>query len=178
MESQQIPIIRLDPGELFIGRRPAEVQTLLGSCVAVAMYDPRQHLGAICHSLLASRECQQAECGLKVCRLLTDYVTCSMRFMLAYFDQHGTLRRDLEVKLFGGANMFSLPGGERNQEPIGKRNVDAAMAVIRQERLHLLAADVGGGWSRSLIFSTATGEVRMKQIKRPPSGLHDRMHQE
>ncbi|MBF0609973.1 MAG: chemotaxis protein CheD [Magnetococcales bacterium] len=166
MNTSSLPVVWLEPGELFIGTRPAQVQTVLGSCVSVALFDRRQGIGAICHSRLASRACSQVICGMKVCRNLSDYVSCSLHFMLGYFDQHGSQRRELEVKLFGGANMFrQIQSEERAERGIGKQNVDTAMAIIRREKLHLVATDVGGVASRVITFNTASGEVFLKRGK-------------
>ncbi|MBF0285168.1 MAG: chemotaxis protein CheD [Magnetococcales bacterium] len=163
MDSRTPPLVNLEQGELYIGIRPAEVRTVLGSCVSITLYHPRLRVGTICHSRLAERACDQPLCGLKICRNLGDYVTCSVMFMLSYFEHHGATRQELVVKLFGGANMFNL---QKNDEAlIGRRNVNAAMALIRRERLHLLATDVGGGASRLLTFHTATGEVLLKRNK-------------
>lgn len=159
------PRIWLDPGEIFIGTQPAEVHTLLGSCVAVTLYSPRLRLGAICHGRLPARVCDFPLCGTKVCQEMGHYVDCAMRFMLYHFDQKGSTRRELEVKLFGGARMFDLVPAGAHEDPLGKRNVDAAMAVIRRERLHLLTSDVGGIQGRTLVFHSATGDVLLKRTR-------------
>ena len=50
--SSHLPVITLKPAELFISERPAIVRTVLGSCVAVTMYDRQLGIAAICHALL------------------------------------------------------------------------------------------------------------------------------
>ncbi|MBF0181541.1 MAG: chemotaxis protein CheD [Magnetococcales bacterium] len=165
--------IRLDPGELFISTVPAEVHTILGSCVSIVIYHPRLKQGAICHGRKPTRGCAHAVCGLKVCRELGDYVSCSVEFMLAYFDQKGTPRQELEVKLFGGAMMFNnLPSTMENPVlGMGKRNIDTAMEVIRANHLHLTASDVGGPWARQILFYTETGEIKLKRVRTSASEL-------
>ncbi|MBF0184416.1 MAG: chemotaxis protein CheD [Magnetococcales bacterium] len=156
----------LDPGELFIGVG-AEVHTVLGSCVSLIVHHPRSRLGAICHGKRASRSCEHPAGGVKVCREMGDYLSCVMPFLLASFEQRGISRQELEVKLFGGAMMFTgtaphldLPGFT-----VGKRNVDTAMSFIRAHHLHLTASDVGGPWARQLIFTTSNGEIRLRRIR-------------
>ena len=46
----------LRPGDVTVGKAPAEVSTVLGSCVSVTMFAERLKLGAICHALLPSRD--------------------------------------------------------------------------------------------------------------------------
>ncbi|MBF0178646.1 MAG: chemotaxis protein CheD [Magnetococcales bacterium] len=160
-------MVRLDPGELFIGSTPAEVHTVLGSCVSVVIHHARLRLGAICHARKPDRECYHDKHGLKVCQDLGDYVSCSLHFMLAWFDQRGVPRQELDVKLFGGSMMFNnIPQTDVTPSlNMGKRNVDTAMTIIRSQRLHLTASDVGGPWARQIIFQTDTGEIRLKRIR-------------
>ncbi|MBF0125659.1 MAG: chemotaxis protein CheD [Magnetococcales bacterium] len=166
-------LLRLDPGELFISTEPTEVHTLLGSCVSIVFFHPRLRQGAICHGKRPSRECSRHGCGLKICRQLGDYVSCSLEFMLAYFDQKGVPRQELEVKLFGGALMFNSPGISMDAPMLsmGQRNIDTAMEFIRSRRLHLTASDIGGPWARQIQFFTDSGEIRLKRIRKSPLEL-------
>ncbi|MEO5347498.1 MAG: chemotaxis protein CheD [Magnetococcus sp. YQC-9] len=166
-------IIRLDPGELYIGTAPAEVHTILGSCVSIVFYHARLQQGSICHGRKPAHDCARSATGLKVCRELGDHVYCSLDFMLAWFDTRGVPRSELEVKLFGGAMMFNNPimtGG--TNLGMGKRNVDTAMEFIRSKRLHLTASDVGGPWARQIVFFTDTGEIRLKRVRKSEQELN------
>ncbi|MBF0098462.1 MAG: chemotaxis protein CheD [Magnetococcales bacterium] len=156
----------LDPGELYIGAG-AEVHTVLGSCVSVIFYHPRSRLGAMCHGKRATRNCAHPASGIKICRDMGDYVSCVMPFLLASFTARGIARQELEVKLFGGAMMFgsASPALDLPGFTVGKRNVDTAMSFVRANHLHLTASDVGGPWARQLIFTTATGEIRLRRIR-------------
>ncbi|MBF0626914.1 MAG: chemotaxis protein CheD [Magnetococcales bacterium] len=166
-------LIRLDPGELFIGTSPAEVHTVLGSCVSVTMYHARLRQGAICHGRKPTHACMGARSGLKICRELGDHVLCSLEFMLAWFDQKGVARQELEVKLFGGGMMFSNPSALSDNPLLnmGKRNIDTAMEFIRSRRLHLTASDVGGPWARQIVFLTDSGEIRLKRMRKSAQEL-------
>ncbi|WP_130470671.1 chemotaxis protein CheD [Candidatus Magnetaquicoccus inordinatus] len=159
-------MVWLDPGELFIGGG-AEVHTVLGSCVSVVFYHPRSRFGAICHGKRDSRACAHPLTGVKICREMGDYVSCVLPYLLASFEQRGIARQELEVKLFGGGMMFGGSGAVLDAPgfTIGKRNVDTALSFIRAHHLHLTASDVGGPWARQLIFSTATGEIRLRRIR-------------
>jgi chemotaxis receptor (MCP) glutamine deamidase CheD len=42
----------LKPGELYIGKEPAVVSNILGSCVSITMFSERLGAGGICHALL------------------------------------------------------------------------------------------------------------------------------
>lgn len=160
-------VVSLDPGELYVSSRPAEIHTILGSCVSVALFHPQRQLGAMSHGIFPFRECTHPPSGLKVCRSMGDYVSCSLKFMLAWFDHLGIPNRELDVKLFGGAAMFHLPGTpQASSTAIGRSNVETAMDMIRDQKLRLISSDVGGPWGRKIIFHSGTGKVKLKRIHR------------
>lgn len=156
----------LKPGELFVGEEGAIVETLLGSCVAVSMFAPRYRVGAICHSLLPS--CRNENPCLSGCQDGPRYVDCSVRRMLSWFLNRGVQRKEIVLKLFGGADLLSGPEGSF-RKGVGRQNIERALAVIAEEGLYLAASDVGGLRGRKILFKTYTGEIFLKRLQR--SGL-------
>lgn len=157
----EMPHCYLKPGELIVAEEPLLVSTLLGSCVSVTMFSARHRIAAINHGVMPScKECPP-DCQ-KGCDEGTRYVDCSLYRMLEYFRQRGILPPDLDVKLFGGADMFDRNGSARSS--IGNQNIKKAMEIIRSEGLKLLASDIGGMRGRKIYFSTATGDVWVKRL--------------
>ena len=155
-----LPFYFLKPGEMFIGENPTLVTTLLGSCVSVTMYSQRFKIGAICHGLLPSckgkRRCD--------CTDSFRYVDCSIRQMMKGFHQMGIGRGEIEVKVFGGSDMFSADEKPGIGIAVGAQNVEMALTMIEREELRLLVSDVGGYRGRKIIFYTHTGEVLLKRL--------------
>ena len=75
----------------------------------------------------------------------------------ASFDIH---RSDIEIKVFGGADMYA----SRRSLSVGKQNIATALKTIKEERLNLLASDVGGTQGRKIFFNTYTGDVLLKRL--------------
>jgi chemotaxis receptor (MCP) glutamine deamidase CheD len=48
-DAKAAPRFFLKPGEIVFSSEPLLVTTLLGACVAVTRFSPRQRFGAICH---------------------------------------------------------------------------------------------------------------------------------
>jgi chemotaxis protein CheD len=153
----------LKPGELFAGEEAAQVKTLLGSCVAVTMFSPRCRVGSLCHSMLPS--CRNETPCDGGCQDGPRYVDCAIRRMLDWFVKRGIGRDEIEVKVFGGADMFSGPHGH-DYKGIGRQNIDMAMQIIEKEGLKLAASDVGGPRGRKIIFKSYSGEVFLKRLGR------------
>jgi chemotaxis protein CheD len=98
--------VYLLPGELHVTREPAIIRTILGSCVGVTLWSERLGVGALCHSLLPRHpENRSADCptSLTHCRRYLDF---SIRDMARQFDELGAVRSEVQVKLFGGADVL------------------------------------------------------------------------
>lgn len=155
--------VYLNPGELHIARRPTDISTLLGSCVAIALHHPKSGLGALCHALLpharSVNKPQATETGEECFR----YVDCALRHMIAAFDERETPRREIVAKLFGGADMFETPN---DMHTVGVQNIEAARRILSEGSIILSVEQVGGDRGRKLHFLTDTGDVLMKRIKK------------
>ena len=152
---EQLPKIYLKPGELTINEHPAEVATVLGSCVAVTLYSPRHIVGAICHAMLP-RGGESG--GFK-------YVDGALGHMLGCFDRLGIPRSEIEAKLFGGSDMFPVLHPTK-VNTVGRQNIAMAQQLLQEEGLVPRVADVGGRQGRKLIFYPHTGEVFLKRLKK------------
>lgn len=85
-----------------------------------------------------------------------DYILNKMKIMKLAMD-------DLDIKLFGGANM--MQEGGKYAIGVGDKNIEAVLSLIKKNGLSLKARDVGGRYGRKVIFNTATGEVLVKKLK-------------
>jgi len=145
----------LQPGELVATDKAVRVKTVVGSCVAIMLRAPYPGLAAIAHCLLP-------EAGVSLEAIGSGealrYVDTAIELMLRLLSERGAALKDLEVKIFGGAD--AMRAGYR----IGDRNVAAARAVLRARGLTLAASVVGGRRGRVLEFDTETGEVSVKTL--------------
>lgn len=156
----KLPVLYLKPAELHMADSPSIVKTVLGSCVSVTMFNHRLKVGAICHGMLP--HCRgKTGCDSR-CAECFKYVECSIMHMLERFKSLGIGHREIEVKLFGGADMFAMGDGER--ETVGAHNTRTALRIIEKERLILSKADTGGSQGRKIFFYTHTGEIFLKRL--------------
>ena len=161
--THELPVIYLKSGELHFSEQPASVMTVLGSCLAVTLFHRRTGTGAICHGLLP--ECRErAGCGSE-CREPGKYVECALLWMVKQFSRRGVALRELEVKVFGGADMFGARPGAKRNISVGKQNIATAIKVLEKEGLSILSMDVGGVQGRKLFFNTQTGEILLKRLQ-------------
>ncbi len=159
-----MPQCRLSPGELLITSEPQWVLTLLGSCVAVTMFNARACRAAICHAMLPKPRHQSLrfstpEEGLR-------YVSHAIPLMASRFFELGLQPHEIEVKMFGGGNVIDLGGTPHSQQEIGSCNILMARELIAALRLQVKAERVGGNSGCKIIFNTQTGQVLHKHLRK------------
>lgn len=153
IEHQSLPVVHLHPGQIFIGSEPTTVTTILGSCVAVCLWDPFARLAGINHFLLPSMPVFASHD--------TRYGNKAMQRLIDDMLARGASKPRLMAKVFGGANVILafVP-----KKPIGAQNVEMAREVLTQNSIEIVAEQTGGHRGRKLHFDTHTGAVRIKEL--------------
>lgn len=155
-----MPRISVQPGELYLTRRPAILQTILGSCVSVTFWSPGKGAGALCHGVLPrSPQGVAAPEG-------HHYVDFAIRYLTQKFEGMGATPSEVEVKVFGGADVLPVGASPTGKPTVGALNCRAALEVLEQEGFTVLASDLGGTRGRTIRFHTATGEVLVHRLER------------
>lgn len=151
----------LQPGELYLERGPAILRTILGSCVGATFWSPRLGAGALCHGVLPLCPVSSVPAGDSAPYFR--YVDFSIRYLLRQFEQLGARRQELEIKLFGGADV--LPFAKRTGRPtIGALNCQIALDVLAEEGIVIAASDLGGTRGRRIQFHTDSGVVLVQRL--------------
>ncbi len=143
----------LYPSNIFSSRELYHITTLLGSCVAVCLYDSRQQFGGMNHFMLPLWNGN----GLASPK----YGNIAILQLLQKMESLGSKRNDLVAKVFGGASVLDINTDLFN---VGERNADQAMAELDVLKVRVVASSVKGDRARKIIFNTFTGEVRQKYI--------------
>ncbi len=162
LNDAELPQIYLKAGEIVFAEKPHMVLTVLGSCLCVTMFHRRSGTSAICHGLLP--HCRERQQCTGDCREMAKYVECALTWMLKRFRSAGIPSRELEVKVFGGADMFSKQPVDRGPISVGKQNIEVAQMIIEAEGITVVSMDVGGQQGRKLFFNSQTGDVMLKKL--------------
>jgi chemotaxis protein CheD len=158
--------VYLLPGELHVAREPAIIRTILGSCVGVTLWSERLGVGALCHSLLPRHpEKGSEDCSINLahCRRYLDF---SIRDMARQFDELGAIRSEVQVKLFGGADVLQVSKAASSKPTVGKMNCETALEVVKSEGFDVVASSLGGTTGLNIKFNTMTGVVLLKRLPR------------
>src|ERR1700676_2486528 len=109
------------PGQLHVSAEPCQIRTILGSCVAICLWDHRQRVGGMNHFLLpASRQGQLA--SLRFADVATKTLLQKLQLL-------GCRTHDLQAKIFGASSMFQSQN--RYAVSLGARNVAAALDLLK-----------------------------------------------
>ncbi|MCJ7601374.1 MAG: chemotaxis protein CheD [Desulfobulbaceae bacterium] len=153
--------VYLKPGEALVSRNPLLVGTVLGSCVAVAMFSPGSGVGAICHAMLPDNAGRDEDL-----RYVDTAVRCIHRKIIEY-----GAKDDIVIKLFGGAQVLALGKYAPAKRTIGEMNVARAEEILNLLGLTVANADIGGIYGRKLYFSTMNGDVYLRRMGPKPASL-------
>ena len=91
------------------------------------------------------------------------YVSSAIPAMVAVFRRACLQPHEVEVKIFGGANVIAGSAAS-GRICIGSTNVHHARNLLFQEGFQIKAANVGGLRGRKIVFSTLTGRVLHKHL--------------
>ena len=161
---KKLPAVNLKSGEIYVTDKPSLVVTVLGSCLAVTMFNRRLGVGAICHGFLP--QCGKKESHGKTCNERFKYVDCSIQRMLENMREYEIKNSEIIVKLFGGADMFDTKENGLKTSTVGKQNIATALEFLKREGLKVAASDVAGSFGRKIYFHTDTGEILLQRIKK------------
>jgi len=149
--------VRLQPGECYTTAASDEtIVTVLGSCVAACIRDPRSGFGGMNHFMLPESESGTWSGVSAVLR----YGNHAMELLINAVLKSGCRREDLEIKLFGGANLMDGPSR------VGSKNAAFALSYLEAEVLPVLSSDLGGTHPRVVQFVPSTGAARRVLRKR------------
>jgi chemotaxis protein CheD len=152
--------IHVNPGDLLFDRGEQLWETLLGSCIALTFWHPRQGWGAICHYLLPTRARYSGPALAPDGR----YGDEALRWIVARMARAGASAAEFQVGMYGGGTEFDW--GQASD--VGKRNVDAGKRMLRELGIMRWRQDVLGFGHRKLYFNVANGEVAVDFCAPPP----------
>jgi chemotaxis protein CheD len=144
------PIVRLKPGDVFFDRKPHRLATLLGSCVAVCLWDEERRMGGMTHSVIPT--------GGKEALHATD---ASIRELVQRMIRAGCRTTSIRAKLFGG---FSPLKGLGMTASIGAANIEIAVAILKDFGIRIVAQEIMGDGGIVIYQDTETGDVSGRLI--------------
>jgi len=145
-------------GGLYASRNPVIIETVLGSCVAVCLYDEEAKIGGMNHILLPGKA------DMRRFDTAARYGINAMELLINRIMALGGCRDRIVAKVFGGAHVLpsiSLRNG------MGAKNAEFVLEFLELEDFTVVSSDLGGHDTRRVYFHTDSGDVFLKRI--PPT---------
>ncbi|MFC4249340.1 chemotaxis protein CheD [Natribaculum luteum] len=126
----------------------------LGSCLAIALYDPDSGIGGLAHVMLPNGdEAENSD------QKPGKYADTAIRALLRRMVERGASYTSVEAKIAGGSDMFEF---ESFDESVGQRNVEAAIDELEKLGVPLIDEDTGGKHGRTVEFTPASGTLSVQ----------------
>lgn len=132
MQPSQVQI--LNPGDVACVQWGDRLETLLGSCVAVVLTDPRRTIGAMCHIVHVSPSARQQEkAGADAAGAFAG--------MFKLLRERGIDPKQCVAYVYGGGNLF--PDVPTNLD-VGQRNAAWVLDELNRCGIQVLEQNLGG----------------------------------
>jgi chemotaxis protein CheD len=148
MVIEEIDKYYLYPSTVFAHGKGHIVDTVLGSCVSVCLFDTRLKIGGINHYMLPYWNGE----GLASPK----YGNIANEKLLEKLLRLGCTKTYIVAKVFGGANQIN------SSINVGDRNVMVAREQLETMGIRVISESVGGAVGRKIRYNTFTNEVLMK----------------
>ncbi|WP_429885162.1 chemotaxis protein CheD [Geoalkalibacter halelectricus] len=154
-------VVSILPGDYHATAEAICISTLLGSCVAACLYDPVKRVIGMNHFLL---------CGTRSLTntplLFTEsgrYGVHAMELLINAMLKLGAEKRNLRAKAFGGATIIA---SNATSPGVGELNCRFIRTFLENEKIPLLAEDLGGIHGRVIYFLPEDYSVLVRRIRK------------
>lgn len=139
--------------ETYCSPDPATVTTVLGSCVAICLWDKTRRFTGINHYVLPHHGREPASAR---------YGDVAIDQLLGEMQRFGSRPENLVAKIFGGAAVLPFDSTGRS---VGTENVGIALNRLRELEIRIVARRTGGARGLYIRLFTETGAVMARTIK-------------
>jgi len=130
----------------------------LGSCIAVAVYDPMVKVGGLLHFMLPNSTLDlnksKATPGM--------FADTGIPLLFKSCYRLGAEKKHMIVKIAGGANILDNSSYFR----IGQKNITASRKIFWKNNVLIDGEDTGGNHNRTVSLDISTGKVVIKNSSR------------
>jgi len=142
----------LHAGQIYVSAQAESIVLILGSCVAVCIWDPVNGIGGATHYLLPAWDGK----GVPSPR----YGNVAISALLQKLADAGANSAQLRAKVFGGGCLFDvMREASPKKDHLGSRNVEIALELLAKERIPVVAKEVGGDRGQRIVFQTGSGQA-------------------
>ena len=144
----------LIPGRIFATAQPFAISTIVGSGVALCLWDSDRGIGGANHFMLPE--------GPEESENATRYANVANPALLQRMLKLGAECTTLQARIFGGS-LPTVTFGNTG-DSVGDRNVQAVTSFLHMNGIRIIQTEVGGTHGRKLVFHTDDGRAWWEQL--------------
>jgi chemotaxis protein CheD len=141
-------------GEYHVGFGDRLIETVLGSCVAVCLWDQTNRIGGMNHFMLPGEDTSLENVSGR-------YGLYSMELLINDMMHRGSRRSLLAAKVFGAGSVMAGVAKERS---VSTANEKFVLQLLGNEGIPIACADLGGESGRRIAFFLDTGKVKVRRL--------------
>lgn len=146
--------ITIGIGDFKVCKAPDVLITYaLGSCVGICLLDSVTSIGGLSHIMLPESS------GANAAATPMRFADTALPMLIRQMESMGASRLRMKAKIAGGATMFAAASDKFN---IGERNVEAVKKILMQNRIPIIAEDIGLNYGRTQLFYPETGVMEIR----------------
>jgi chemotaxis protein CheD len=142
--------VKVLPGEYFVTSDDLVVMTVLGSCIAACIWDPRVRVGGMNHFMLPDGGNDSSG----------RYGSYAMELLINEMIKLGARRETMQAKVFGGGQVMHT----FTTMNVGERNTAFVLDYLQTERIAVVSKDVLDIYPRKVCYFPATGKAMVKRL--------------
>jgi chemotaxis protein CheD len=142
--------VKVLPGEYYVSSDDMVVMTVLGSCIAACIWDPRVRVGGMNHFMLPEGGGDTSG----------RYGSYAMELLINEMMKLGARRETMQAKVFGGGQVMH----SFTTMNVGERNTQFVLDYLHTERIAVISKDVLDIHPRKVCYFPSTGKAMVKRL--------------
>ena len=152
----KLEMVTILPGEYYATRERRIISTVLGSCIAVALYDPVNKVGGMNHFMLP----RMIDKDLFYISESGRYGMNAMELLINEMIKLGARKKNIRSKVFGGGNVLQSIQGCASK--IAENNIKFAFEYLEAEKIPIASYNVGGTQTRRVYFFNEDAKILLR----------------
>lgn len=161
MNDIKLKKITVSIGDFYVSSTPVFIETLLGSCVSVTMFDPVKKIGGLNHIVLPGTFLE-SDYEKMFDEKDSRYGIFSLENLLYKMESFGSERKNIEAKIFGAS---FLGRSKQSAFSIQESNIEFVKAFISMAKLKVIEEVIFQEEALKISLNTFNGAVKVTKVK-------------
>jgi chemotaxis protein CheD len=147
----------LKMSEIFVAKAPFIIKTVVGSCIALCLWDQESKIGGMAHIMLPNRNGDLSAPEGK-------YADTAVHALINKMQGEGALLKNMIATCIGGATMFGKIHGLTAS--VGERNAEIVKSLLTDYTIPIMVESVGGFAGRKVSLNCDDGSVTVTMLNK------------